>query len=232
MQKALMSIHWAYKCDPEIIQMQCKPTKGLHTLIRTMAMGSVEEKDNSMITLYLAILRADAARWKIQNKALRREYRNRGIIADHTMNLIYRRTHELVPGDEYRQYTAKILETSTFEEENDTNKTCPQCGSQIQLQLTCNKCKQCLKCMNIAVCRFAPRNFIDALPPTIRKWARVANHTARPSTKEIETEKDTNIENKIVKLNDDHKRNSEGGTSIAKAYHASGEAHFKEHTVP
>ena len=84
MQKGLMSIHCAYKCDPEIIQMRCEPTKGLHTLVRAMATGNVEEKDNSMITLYLAILRANAARWKIQNKALRRGYRNIGIIADHT----------------------------------------------------------------------------------------------------------------------------------------------------
>ena len=62
MQKSLTSIHWAYKCDPEIIQIRCEPTKGLHTLIRTMATGSVDEKYNGMITPYLAILRANAAR--------------------------------------------------------------------------------------------------------------------------------------------------------------------------
>ena len=68
MQKPLLSIHWTYKCDPEIIQMRCQPTKGPHTLVRAMATGSVEEKDSSMMMLYLAMLRANAARWKSQNE--------------------------------------------------------------------------------------------------------------------------------------------------------------------
>ena len=177
MQKALTTIHWAHKCDPEIIQMRCEPTKGLHSLVRTMSTGSTKERDSSMITLYLAMLRANAARWESQNKILRKAYRIRGIIADHTMNQIYRRTHELVPGDEYRQYTAEMMTADENDDDNHIDTTCSSCKSpKIQLQLTCKRCKQCLKCMNITVCKFAPRKYIDALPPYIKKWAEASGH--------------------------------------------------------
>ena len=177
MQKALTTIHWADKCDPEIIQMRCEPTKGLHSLVRTMSTGSTKERDNSMIALYLAMLRANAARWESQNKVLRKAYRTRGIIADHRLNLIYRRTHELVPGDEYRQYTAEMMTTEENDDNNHENTTCSACRSpKIQLQLTCKRCKQCLKCMNITVCKFAPQECIDTLPSYIKQWAKATRH--------------------------------------------------------
>ena len=74
-----------------------------------MTTGNTKEKDSSMTTLYLAMLRANLARWKSQNKILRKAYIIRGVTADHSMNLVYRRTHKLVPGDEYRQYTAEEI---------------------------------------------------------------------------------------------------------------------------
>ena len=177
MQKALTTIHWAHKCDPEIIQMRCELTKGLHSLVWTMSTGSTKERDSSMITLYLAMLRANAARWESQNKILRKAYRVRGIIADHTMNQIYRRTHGLVPGDENRQYTEEMMTADENDDGEHIDTTCPSCKSpKIQLQLTCKRCKQCLKCMNITVCKLAPRKDIDALPPYIRKWAEASGH--------------------------------------------------------
>ena len=159
--------------------MRCEPTKGLHSLIRTMATGSIKERDNSITTLYLAMLRANAAQWKSQNKLLRKAYRTRGIIADHTMNLIYRRTHELVPGNKYRQYTAEEMMADVDEDGNLTDASCSLCKSpKTQLQLTCKKCKQCLRCMNTTVCELAPQKFIKALciPPCIKKWVKASGH--------------------------------------------------------
>ena len=91
------------------------------------------------------MLRAISAQWKSQNKILRKAYRIEGAIADHSINLIYRRTHELVPADEYRQYTVEEIMVKEDDEDNHIDTSCSSCRSpKIQLQLTCKKINSAL----------------------------------------------------------------------------------------
>ena len=155
--------------DQEIVQMRCEPTRGTHALLRVITTGSLKEKNSAMTTVYIAMLRANEARWNTQNAILDKAYAKRGILTSKNVNMVYRQSHQMVPTNNVAQQIGKESEKEQGLNTLTKPDECPNCRSKRPIiQLACKRCKFCIECTNNTICKNTKPDYTEHLSKRLR----------------------------------------------------------------
>ena len=128
--------------DPLAIALRCTPLNGLHQILRLTGTGNPKETDNAMLEITLAMLRADAARWKKQNELFKRYYRMRGFNTDVATAQLYKGSHTLHLATAEGFWNQAVPDTGAMDATHPSK--CSLCHTQWSaLQLACTKCFSC-----------------------------------------------------------------------------------------